>query len=40
MLQRATGREVDLVILNDAPPQLARRLMTEGQRVADIEHEV
>src|SRR4051812_2625562 len=32
-LCRATGREVDLVILNDTPPQFARRIMTEGQRL-------
>jgi hypothetical protein len=29
----STGREVDLVILNDAPPQLARRIMTEGRKL-------
>jgi predicted nucleotidyltransferase len=29
----STGREVDLVILNDAPPQLARRVMTEGRKL-------
>src|SRR5438045_7557278 len=31
--------EVDLVILNDAPPHLARRILTEGTRVfcADAE---
>jgi predicted nucleotidyltransferase len=32
-LRRAAGREVDLVILNDAPPQLARRIMVEGERL-------
>jgi predicted nucleotidyltransferase len=32
-LRRATRREVDLVILNDTPPQLARRIMTEGRRL-------
>jgi predicted nucleotidyltransferase len=26
-LQRAGGREVDVVVLNDAPPQLARRIL-------------
>ena len=26
------GREVDLVILNDAPPQLARSIVTRGRR--------
>ena len=33
ILQATAGREVDLVILNDAPPQLARRIMTEGRRL-------
>jgi len=33
-LRRALGRDVDVVILNDAPPQLARRIMTRGRRVA------
>ena len=33
VLQSAAGREVDLVILNDAPPQLVRRIMTEGRRL-------
>jgi len=32
-LAGATGRDVDLVILNDVPPQLARRIMTEGRRL-------
>jgi len=32
-LRQATGREVDLVVLNDTPPQFARRIMTEGQRL-------
>jgi uncharacterized protein len=32
-LRRVVGREVDLVVLNDAPPQFARRIMTEGQRL-------
>lgn len=35
-------REVDLVVLNDAPPLLARRIVTEGRRVfcadADADH--
>jgi predicted nucleotidyltransferase len=26
-------RDVDVVILNDAPPQLVRRIMTEGRRL-------
>jgi predicted nucleotidyltransferase len=33
ILQTAAGREVDLVVLNDTPPQLARRIMTEGRRL-------
>jgi predicted nucleotidyltransferase len=36
-LQRAVGREVDLVILNDAPPPLARRIVTAGRRVFDAD---
>jgi predicted nucleotidyltransferase len=32
-LQAALGREVDIVILNDAPPQLVRHIMTGGQRM-------
>lgn len=31
-LEAAARRRVDLVILNDAPPHLSRRIMTEGQR--------
>ena len=40
-LQRAAGREVDLVILNEAPPHLAREIMTAGTRllVADADEE-
>jgi uncharacterized protein len=31
---RAAGtRRIDIVILNDAPPQLGRRIVTEGRRV-------
>ena len=33
VLRRATGREVDLVILNDAAPQFARSILTRGQRL-------
>lgn len=29
----AVGREVDVVVLNDAPPLLARRIVTRGLRV-------
>jgi predicted nucleotidyltransferase len=32
-LRPAVGREVDLVVLNDAPSMLARRIVTAGQRV-------
>ncbi len=32
-LQSAVGREVDIVILNDAPPQLVRHIMTGGHRL-------
>lgn len=31
-LGAALGREADVVILNDAPPQLARRITTTGDR--------
>jgi uncharacterized protein len=41
-LQNALGRDVDLVVLNDAPPQLARHIMTMGRRLvvqdADQDH--
>lgn len=33
LLQSATGRDIDLVVLNDAPPQLARHIMTAGSRL-------
>ena len=32
-LQAAVGREVDIVVLNDAPPQLVRHIMTGGHRL-------
>ena len=32
-LQTAVARDVDLVILNDAPPQLSRHIMTSGRRL-------
>ena len=32
-LQGIAGREVDVVVLNDSPPQLVRRIMTEGRRI-------
>jgi len=36
------GRLVDVVILNDAPPQLARRIITDGERLfcsdAEVDH--
>lgn len=41
-LTGAIEREVDVVILNEAPPQLARYIMTNGRRVfladADADH--
>jgi predicted nucleotidyltransferase len=39
-LQAALGREVDLVILNDAPPQLGRHIMTRGQRLLVVSPEL
>jgi uncharacterized protein len=36
-LQSVVSREVDLVVLNDVPPQLARRIMTEGVRVLALD---
>jgi predicted nucleotidyltransferase len=32
-LQAAVGREVDMVMLNDAPPQLVRHIMIDGHRL-------
>src|SRR5438874_5082112 len=32
-LTAALGRAIDVVILNDAPPQLARHILTTGDRV-------
>lgn len=32
-LSGAAGRDVDVVILNDASPHLVRRIMTEGRRL-------
>lgn len=41
-LTSALGRPVDVVILNDAPPQLARRIVTAGERLvcsdAEVDH--
>ena len=38
-LEAAMGRRVDLVVLNDAPPLLAREIVTRGRRIlcADME---
>ena len=36
-LRPATSRDIDLVVLNDAPPQLARRIMTEGRRLLELD---
>lgn len=33
LLQSATGGDVDLVVLNDAPPQFVRHIMTTGRRL-------
>jgi predicted nucleotidyltransferase len=38
-LGAALGRDADLVVLNDAPPQLARRIMTGGRRVVSHDPE-
>jgi predicted nucleotidyltransferase len=42
LLQSSAGREVDLVVLNDAPPHLVRHVMTTGLRLvmadADLDH--
>jgi predicted nucleotidyltransferase len=38
-LRAALGREVDVVILNDTPPTLARRIMTAGERVVVLDRE-
>ncbi len=35
--QALLGQPVDVVILNDAPPHLARRVMTEGRRILTID---
>lgn len=35
VLQRALGREVDLVVLNDAPPDLVHRVLRDGVLVCD-----
>jgi hypothetical protein len=32
-LSNTLGRTVDLVILNEAPPQFARRIVTTGERL-------
>jgi predicted nucleotidyltransferase len=36
-LSAALGRDVDVVVLNDAPPQFARRVVTTGDRF--VEHD-
>jgi predicted nucleotidyltransferase len=41
-LTSVLGRPVDVVILNDAPPQFARRIVTTGERLfcsdAEVDH--
>lgn len=32
-LQKISGRNIDLVVLNDTPPHLARHIMTTGRRL-------
>lgn len=36
-LEEAARRPVDLVVLNDAPPHLGRRIMTEGRQLLLID---
>src|SRR5438067_12794988 len=38
-LHSALGREIDLIVLNDAPPQLGRHVMTSGKPIVvrDVE---
>jgi predicted nucleotidyltransferase len=36
-LQRATRRAIDLVVLNDVPPPLARRIMADGVRLLSLD---
>jgi predicted nucleotidyltransferase len=38
-LQKVSGRTIDLVILNDAAPHLARHVMTTGHRLLVIDSE-
>lgn len=38
-LRSAAHREIDLLVLNDAPPRLARRIMTAGQRLVTTDAE-
>jgi predicted nucleotidyltransferase len=43
LLSAAVGRDTDVVILNDAPPQLARHILAAGDRLllndAAVDHE-
>jgi hypothetical protein len=34
------SRAVDLVVLNDAPPHLTRRVMTEGRQIVNVDPEL
>jgi predicted nucleotidyltransferase len=38
-LRSAARRDVDLVVLNDAPPQLVRHIMTRGRRLVVFDAE-
>jgi predicted nucleotidyltransferase len=38
-LRAAAGREVDVTVLNDAPPTLARRIITAGRRIVVLDRE-
>jgi predicted nucleotidyltransferase len=39
MLASATGRSVDLVVLNDTPPLFARRIVVDGRRILRLDAE-
>lgn len=39
LLRAAVEREVDVVVLNDAPPTLARHIVTTGRRIVTVDPE-